>query len=227
MTIDFICEVLAELFDSPCNYSPIDEQMFKDNYCESHCGKVENKDCWKRYFEKMWADRNTEPSDSEKPNNCETCKWWFGYCHLEECEYEPKDEPLTCDGNCWMKKQNGEWLCEHCQRKPKTEPQTDPCDGCVCDDGKHLMYCMNCKGIAWKTEPPKVEDEPQTGMSDMSEIDKMIKIVDGILGDDDLCGGCEYVIEGLTCAECRRKYADKIIKILRDMKHEPQTERSK
>ena len=49
----------------------------------------------------------------------------------------------------------------------KTEPQTEnPCDGCVCDDGKHLMYCMNCKGIAWKTEPPKVEDEPQTERSE-------------------------------------------------------------
>lgn len=57
-------------------------------------------------------------------------------------------------------------------------------------------------------------------------IDKMIKMVDGILGDDDLCEGCEYVIEGLSCAECRRKYADKIIKILRDTKHKPQTERS-
>lgn len=46
----------------------------------------------------------------------------------------------------------------------KTEPQTDnPCDGCVCDDGKRLMYCMNCKGVAWKIEPPKVEDKPQTG----------------------------------------------------------------
>lgn len=45
-------------------------------------------------------------------------------------------------------------------------PQTEtPCDGYVCDDGKHLMYCMNCKGIAWKTEPPKVEDEPQTERS--------------------------------------------------------------
>ena len=32
-----------------------------------------------------------------------------------------EDEPLTCDGNCWMKKQNGEWLCEHCQREPKDE----------------------------------------------------------------------------------------------------------
>ena len=45
--------------------------------------------------------------------------------------------------------------------EPKDEPQTEnPCDGCVCDDGKHLMYCMNCKGIAWKTEPPKIEDKP-------------------------------------------------------------------
>ena len=35
-----------------------------------------------------------------------------------------KTEPLICDGNCWMKKQNGEWLCEHCQRKPKTEPNS-------------------------------------------------------------------------------------------------------
>ena len=104
------------------------------------------------------------------------------------------------------------------------KPQMNPCDGCVCDDGKHLMYCMNCKGIARKTEPPKVEDDAKARRSDMSEIDKMIKMVDGILGDDDLCEGCEYVIEGLSCDECRRKYADKIIKILRDMKHKPQTD---
>ena len=36
-----------------------------------------------------------ERNCSEKPNNCKDCKWWFGYCHLEECEYEPKDEPQT------------------------------------------------------------------------------------------------------------------------------------
>ncbi len=49
----------------------------------------------------------------------------------------------------------------------------------------------------------------------MNKLDKMKKMVDGILGDDDLCEGCEFVVEGLTCAECRRKYADEIIKILR------------
>ena len=45
-------------------------------------------------LEVVEADRKTENS-SEKPNNCKDCKWWFGYCHLEECEYEPKDEPQT------------------------------------------------------------------------------------------------------------------------------------
>ena len=67
----------------------------------------------------------------------------------------------------------------------------------------------------------KGKTELQTGMS---EIDKMIKIVDGILGDDDLCEGRKDGREGLSCAECRRKYADKIIKILRKTKTELQTD---
>ena len=45
--------------------------------------------------------------------------------HIEVVDRKTdQTEPLTCDGNCWMKKQNGEWLCEHCQRKPKTEPNS-------------------------------------------------------------------------------------------------------
>lgn len=39
-----------------------------------------------------------------------------------------------------------------------------------------------------------------------------------------LCGGCKDGKEDLSCTECRRKYADKIIKILRDVKSK--TERS-
>lgn len=76
MTIDFICEELAELFDSPCNYSPMDEKMFQDSYCESHCGKVTDKECWKQYFEKVWADRKTEPTISK----------------MEQVEDEPQTE---------------------------------------------------------------------------------------------------------------------------------------
>lgn len=43
------------------------------------------------------ADRKTE-SDSEKPNNCDTCRHWWkseDVCLLDDCHYEPKDEPQT------------------------------------------------------------------------------------------------------------------------------------
>ena len=95
------------------------------------------------------ADRKTENS-SEKPNNCEELQDWKDRMWAEAIVTEPtisKMEQVDKDINV----------------RSKDEPQTEnPCDGCVCDDGKHLIYCMNCKGIAVKTEPPKVEDEPQT-----------------------------------------------------------------
>lgn len=56
------------------------------------------------------TDRKIEPSDSEKPNNCETCKYeslasYEGAC--DDCtdisgspsNYEPKTEPLDKDTN--------------------------------------------------------------------------------------------------------------------------------
>lgn len=48
------------------------------------------------------TDRKTEPSDSEKPNDCETCRFEL-YC------------PEMCEGCC-------EWDSHY---EPKTEPQTD------------------------------------------------------------------------------------------------------
>ena len=33
------------------------------------------------------------------------------------------------------------------------------------DQGSQTMYKINCNGIAWKTEPSKIEDEPQTERS--------------------------------------------------------------
>jgi hypothetical protein len=42
-----------------------------------------------------------EPNNSEKPNDCETCKNWDivnDHCYfIQECRYEPKDEPQTED----------------------------------------------------------------------------------------------------------------------------------
>lgn len=47
-----ICEVLAEQFDSPCNFSPIDEYMLKNGCCEDCCGgDIPNVECWSRYLQ--------------------------------------------------------------------------------------------------------------------------------------------------------------------------------
>lgn len=55
--INFICEELANLFDSPCNYSPMDNVMVKGDWCEEHCGQIADKECWKEYFLKVWNER--------------------------------------------------------------------------------------------------------------------------------------------------------------------------
>lgn len=54
MNVDFIYKELAELFEIPCNFSPMDEIMFESERCEDDCGKIPNSECWKRYFEERW-----------------------------------------------------------------------------------------------------------------------------------------------------------------------------
>ena len=46
---------------------------------------------------KFHIAEQTEPTSSEKPNNCETCRHYTLACDLfsEICKYEPKDEPQT------------------------------------------------------------------------------------------------------------------------------------
>ena len=105
------------------------------------------------------ADRKTEPSNSEKPNNCDTCKhnkleWYSEVC--DSCcgnnnHYEPKDEPQTCDDCIWS-------VCNYnkaFEDEPQTyvinpqEPTND--DKCFeCDD------FFTCGG-----QCNKIEDEPQ------------------------------------------------------------------
>lgn len=74
-------------------------------------------------------DGKTEPQ-----RDCDNCKH-KGYEGCEQpclgcgwCDdYEPKDEPqtaselLVCGGNCWMKREFGDWLCDDCQRELQTE----------------------------------------------------------------------------------------------------------
>ena len=51
---NMVAKHLADGFDSPCNYSPLDEEMF--DYCggvEGECECDDAVECWKRVF-KMW-----------------------------------------------------------------------------------------------------------------------------------------------------------------------------
>lgn len=57
--IDMMCAELAELFECPCNFSPMDEIMWESGKCEDDCGEISSADCWRRYFDvklggKVW-----------------------------------------------------------------------------------------------------------------------------------------------------------------------------
>lgn len=60
---DMVAEHLADGFDSPCNYSPLDEEMF--DYCggiEGECECDDAVECWKRVF-KMWQKQDEEETE--------------------------------------------------------------------------------------------------------------------------------------------------------------------
>lgn len=55
---DMVAKHLADGFDSPCNYSPLDEEMF--DYCggiDGECNCDDAVECWKRVF-KMWQKQD-------------------------------------------------------------------------------------------------------------------------------------------------------------------------
>lgn len=62
MTEKFIYETLAEEFDVPCNFSPLDEIMFKyeQSWCEKHCGKASEAECWEQFFKCNKKRQKTE-----------------------------------------------------------------------------------------------------------------------------------------------------------------------
>lgn len=48
-----IASIIADLFEYPCNYSPIDEEMVLTGTCEELCGSDEETaaKCWQKYFD--------------------------------------------------------------------------------------------------------------------------------------------------------------------------------
>lgn len=60
---NMVANHLADGFDSPCNYSPLDEEMF--DYCggvEGECECDDAVECWKRVF-KMWQKQDEEEAE--------------------------------------------------------------------------------------------------------------------------------------------------------------------
>lgn len=60
---NMVAEHLASSFESPCNYSPLDEDMF--DYCggiEGECNCDNAVECWKRVF-KMWKKQDEEEAE--------------------------------------------------------------------------------------------------------------------------------------------------------------------
>lgn len=121
------------------------------------------------------ADRKTEPSDSKKPNNCETCKHWHPYywevactgCSEDYDHYEPQTEPQTCANGCRWLNQYGECTepsgeCHIEYRTEVDEPQTERSIGCSRCEGRYdcpdrdMPHAVHCNNYG------KVTDEPQT-----------------------------------------------------------------
>ena len=60
---NMVANHLADSFDSPCNYSPLDEEMF--DFCggvNGECNCDDAVECWKRVF-KMWQKQDEEEAE--------------------------------------------------------------------------------------------------------------------------------------------------------------------
>ena len=194
---DFINKVTRLMIDAPsidivrcseCVYCNVQNTKYLYAICERHGIEFKPFEDDTRTHGCAWGI-----SRSEKPNNCKDCKWWFGYCHLEECEYEPKDETtiskmeqvetMSC-AECKHRPIGAEICEEPCHYEPQTdwhydeqdatwypykhedEPQQKSCATC-----KHALgnwdgesnNCGRCCGADRRFYEPK--DEPQTERS--------------------------------------------------------------
>lgn len=61
-------EIIADLFGSPCNYYPVDEEMASTGECEYICGSPEATDakCWQRYFDLKKKENDRQRKDSRR-----------------------------------------------------------------------------------------------------------------------------------------------------------------
>ena len=114
-------------------------------YDEETAKEIEWLEALERKVRADKADRKTEPSSSEIPNNYETCKHYKLTCDLfsEICKYEPKDEPTISK-----------------MEQVEDEPKTD-CDGCQHYADEYTAdACYECKrSYADRYEPQTERSE--------------------------------------------------------------------
>lgn len=64
ITLEFVCNILAELFDFPCNISPPEEELHATEscvkWCEDNCNKASASECWERYFQLKFKERKSK-----------------------------------------------------------------------------------------------------------------------------------------------------------------------
>ncbi|HCC35983.1 MAG TPA: hypothetical protein DEQ02_10325 [Ruminococcaceae bacterium] len=62
-----VYDMLAEIFDMPCNYYDVDGYMFENarSWCEAHCDDDNYAECWKKFFALKLAEK-TKPLCSEQ-----------------------------------------------------------------------------------------------------------------------------------------------------------------
>ena len=64
ITLEFVCKILADLFDYPCDISTSQEFMHNTDtgleWCEKNCNKMTAAECWEHYFRLKFAERRTE-----------------------------------------------------------------------------------------------------------------------------------------------------------------------
>ena len=64
--VDFICEKVAEYFDSPCDYEfgSLDVALYMNekapDWCENHCDSKKYGECWKKFFELLKDEKGRE-----------------------------------------------------------------------------------------------------------------------------------------------------------------------
>lgn len=56
------CQIIAEAFGTPCDYSPMDEYMNEKGgeWCEKNCGRVGDEQCWRRYIKLKLEERQND-----------------------------------------------------------------------------------------------------------------------------------------------------------------------